>query len=105
VSCQTRVDDDLARLESLQQAARHRGLDFGRARDAQEHDVARLCQFGESRHFARAGGQQIGELGAIAMDLEAQWVPLGEQVPGDAVAHEAEADESDPFHDVPPSRK
>jgi hypothetical protein len=45
--------------------------------------------------FLRAGGQQVGERAAVAVGLEVSAIALGDEVLRDAVAHHADADESD----------
>ena len=45
--------------------------------------------------LGRAGGEQVGEALAVAVGLEGQRVALGQQVLRHAVAHHADADESD----------
>jgi hypothetical protein len=79
-------------------AAEH-GLDLRRAGHADEHDVARRGQLGGAGAFRRPGREQVGHAFAVAVDGDRQRMPLGEQVPGHAVAHQARgADESDALH-------
>ena len=101
-----RVDDD----EPL---ARHAGdavlavddlLDLRRAGHAQEHDVGVARDVGVGLHFLGARREQVLERLAVAVDAHRQRKALGDEVLRDAVAHEADADESDArlVHVLPP---
>jgi hypothetical protein len=77
----------------------NRGLDLGRAGDAEEDDLARSGQRRRRGRFGGAGGEQVGEPFAVAMHGVGQGMPLGEQVLRYAVAHQSRcADESDRCH-------
>jgi hypothetical protein len=91
------VDHDQALAAAFEQAvlAVNNLFDLGRARDADEHDVAGLRAFGVGFGFLRAGGDQVGQVVAVAVDLEGQAEAFGQQVFGHAVAHHADADKSD----------
>ena len=100
-----RVDHVEARSRRGEQAVI--GIDvlfhLRRAGDAEDHDIGTRRQFGARADLDRAGGEQILQVGAVAMRLEAECEALGEQVLRDAVAHHAEADESDAHaHEVAP---
>ena len=75
--------------------AEHRRLDLHRGRDAEHDDVARSGERGDARGLGGALGHQIVHRLAVAVAAHAHMEPGAQDVGGDAVAHEAEADAAD----------
>jgi hypothetical protein len=90
------VDEDRASGQAMDDPAiaKHHLLDVRSIGDTDEHDVARLAQ------FDRIGGEVTDEIHSLPRGPvpHRQAVPGHEQVQGHAVAHGAEADETETSH-------
>ena len=82
-----------ARHDALRLA--HQRLDLRRAGDAQEQNFGIARNLGGTRCLLGAAPDQIVDRSAVAMAHEGQHMPLLDQAFRHAVAHEADADETD----------
>ena len=90
------VDDDQALPAARDYAVRSAqvGLDLRRAGDAQVHDVALRREFARRPGFRGAERLEMFDGLALAVAEHDQRMALGDEVPGHAVAHQADADEA-----------
>ena len=82
-----------AGLEAV--GAAHQRLHFGRAGDAQEHDVGILRHIGGALYLLGAALDQIVDRRAVAVAHDRERMTFLDQVFRHAVAHKAKADKAD----------
>jgi hypothetical protein len=70
-------------------------FDLGRPGDAEEHDVRLACDLGIGSDFPGPRGDDVSERLAVPVHAHRERKSLGEEVPGNAVTHQAEPDEAD----------
>jgi hypothetical protein len=93
------VDDHRARLEVRLESVgtAHQRFDFARSGDAEENDGTAFRDFACGTYLNGATRNQVLDRRTIAMGDDAECVALLDDIPGDAVTHEAKADEADGF--------
>jgi hypothetical protein len=74
------VDDDQARARGARDPLRaeHELFHLGRARHAQDHDVAVARKLGRAGRFRGAGGEEVVGRSAVAMQQQRERMPVGE---------------------------